>query len=71
MKYSDNIFELIALAVNAKKKNPEWRWGQSVFNTARAWFLFGNVPDFVNPFNDDAKVDLFLQWLQEELDLKL
>lgn len=69
MKYSENIFGLIALSVNVRKENPEWRWGQTVFNTARAWYSFGTVPDFVNPFNDDAKVDLFLQWLQGELKL--
>jgi hypothetical protein len=69
MRMSYSSFEIIERAVEAKKRNPEWRWGQAVFNTAREYYIFPHAPHFVDPFNDDSKVSLFLQWLDNELEL--
>lgn len=64
MNHSEETFGLIVEAVEYKIENPEQRWGQAIFNVAYFHTGFISVPDFVNPYNDDTKVSIFLQWLE-------
>lgn len=70
MNYSDETNTLIIRSAKAMKENPDWRWGQAVYNTA--WFYYTEIvqtmPEYVNPFQRDYMVDIFLRWLEYKLE---
>jgi hypothetical protein len=67
--YTARIRLLIITSADAMEKNLEWRWGQSIYNTAWVWWpdIIRTMPDYVNPYQNDSKIDFFLQWLDEQL----
>ncbi len=70
-KYSESTNNLIIASAYAMEANGEWRWGQAIVNTATEWYpqiLKSGIPGYLNPFNDDSRVDVFLHWLKYEQD---
>lgn len=61
-----SINQVIDNAAKALLVNPDWRWGQCLFNALsaldyeRAETIRGTVLD---PFYDDSRVDAFLAWV--------
>lgn len=50
-------------------ENPQWRWGQTLFNTT--WQLYPDLATKVqgtmyDPFNLNSRADGFLEWLDRQ-----
>lgn len=74
-KEFDDLWQQVLLVSSSpemRKRHPDWRWGQTVFNVAYFEFRIPGIDKHIrgskfDPFNDDSKVEAMHDKLKEVL----